>query len=141
VDFGGKVSFENTEFKMFSDFHETNFLSSANFRRAEFRDKTYFSGRFERDAKFDYVVFGQREKVIFDVIDLSHVSFINTDLSLIRFSDKSVWGGGDRFQITEDRELVNYLDDNSGEKDASVSLGGVMSVYRRLINSLLEKWN
>jgi hypothetical protein len=65
---------------------------------------------------------------------MSKVSFINTDITRIRFSDKIAWGGKDKFTVVEE----NWLEDsskkgkNNVEKRKTVSLAGVLSVYKNL---------
>jgi hypothetical protein len=60
---------------------------------------------------------------------MSKVSFINTDINGIRFSDKTRWGGKDHFHVIEEELLEENLDKSSEER---TTLGGVLSVYRNL---------
>ena len=41
--------------------------------------------------RFNYTLFEAKEKIIFEVQDLSNVSFMNSDITRIRFSDKARW--------------------------------------------------
>ena len=65
---------------------------------------------------------------------MSKVSFINTDITRIRFSDKITWAGKkDKFTIIEEEWLEDSKKEkNHIEKRRKVSLGGVLSVYRNL---------
>jgi hypothetical protein len=65
-----------------------------------------------------------KEKIIFEVQDLSKVSFMNSDITRVRFHDKVRWEVKDRFRIVEE-EILEKSPEN-------VSLGSVMSVYRNL---------
>ncbi len=70
-----------------------------------------FSGTFVDITIFSYVLFESQEKVIFEVINLSKVSFMNTSITRIRISDKSWWGNetDDRFKIIEERWLEKQV--------------------------------
>ena len=62
---------------------------------------------------------------------MSTVSFLNTDITKIRFSDNIRWRGKDNYQIIEE----TWLEENAIktlEEAKEVSLGGVLSVYRNL---------
>lgn len=116
------ASFDRTKFLAEADFSKTEFLAEAQFSRAIFSNNAYFS-----------------------------CEFVNTDLTGIRFSANTKWGGKRNFQVIEEK----WLED--GEKphdERRVSLGGVLSVYRNLRenyefrrrydeagSSLLEKWS
>ena len=61
---------------------------------------------------------------------MSMVSFLNTDITQIRFSDNIRWRGKDNFQIIEETWLEE--DREKSSEDRRVRLGGVLSVYRNL---------
>jgi hypothetical protein len=61
---------------------------------------------------------------------MSRVSFINTDVTGIRFSDKTKWGGNDMFQVIEELWLKEDLTKSMADKRSSI--GGVLSIYRNL---------
>jgi hypothetical protein len=94
-----------------------NFEDKANIIHTKFRGETGFYGttfreaifspdvRFERITKFRYVVFENGEKVDFGAKDVSNVSFLNTDITRIKFAEDVNWGGKDRFTIIDEREL------------------------------------
>jgi uncharacterized protein YjbI with pentapeptide repeats len=83
-----RVDFSGAKFEGKVDFSGANFQRQASFYNSEFYDKTYFSGQFNGETKFNYVLFEGKEKVIFDIENISNVSFMNTDLTGVRFSDK-----------------------------------------------------
>jgi hypothetical protein len=54
---------------------------------------------FEGMVKFRYVVFENGEKVELSAKDLSNVSFLNTDVTHVKFSDDVIWSGEDKFTV------------------------------------------
>ena len=80
-------------------------------------------------AEFHNVLFEEPEKTVFDVNDLSNVSFLNTDITRVRFSDGVRWGGKkveydkfwgrkkvkeERFKIVDER----LLEEDINKKDS-----------------------
>ncbi len=61
---------------------------------------------------------------------MSQVSFLDTDITGIRFSDRTTWGGQDKFKIIEELWLEDDL--SKPARARRVSIGGVLSVYRNL---------
>ncbi|MFY9872478.1 MAG: hypothetical protein WAK17_22435 [Candidatus Nitrosopolaris sp.] len=51
---------------------------------------------------FRYTIFEQPYKALFDVNDLSKVSFAGCDISKVTFTDKVKWGGEDHLKIIEE---------------------------------------
>ena len=93
TNFQGEADFSGANFKGGVHFYETNFKTGeAEFHGCGFYDRTYFSGQFNSKMKFEYILFEGKEKVIIDTVNLSNVSFVNTDLTGVRFSDKARWG-------------------------------------------------
>ena len=74
----------------------------ADFNNSEFYSKTHFSGHFNGKTKFNYVLYEGKDKVIFDIENLSDVSFMNTDIQELDLA------------IRQDREMLNMI--NSGEE-------------------------
>ncbi len=93
-NFSGVAVLSKTKFEGKADFFYASFQGEALFDHSEFYRKTYFSGHFKAKTNFSYVLFEGKEKVIFDVENLSNVSFMNTDLTGVRFSDNSRRRGG-----------------------------------------------
>jgi hypothetical protein len=60
-----------------------------SFCYAAFFDRTFFTDDYKFDNKtfFNNVLFVDKEKVIFDVENLSKVSFMNTDITQIEFGE------------------------------------------------------
>ena len=84
---------------------------------------------------FNYIIFGQPNKVLFEKNNLSKVSFANSDITRIRFGDKVSWGEKG-FTIVEEEWLRKQAKMKDGEKEEmereGVSLELVSSVYRNL---------
>lgn len=87
-------------------------------------------GTFDGEMGFNYTLFEAKEKIIFELQDISNVSFMNSDITRIKFSDKARWRederkkGKDRFTVIEEKWLE--------ESRPDISLGSVMAVYRSL---------
>lgn len=108
-----------------ADFTAVGFTKEANFLNAKFLKEVLFSGQvFEDQAVFNYTIFEQPYKALFDVDDLSKVSFARTDISKVTFTDKVKWDGKDHLKIFEEE----WMETGGGY----TSLGLTLYVYRRL---------
>jgi uncharacterized protein YjbI with pentapeptide repeats len=147
ANFQGEADFYEANFQGEADFSEANFQGEAFFSKAEFYSKTYFSGQFDGKTKFNYVLFEGKEKVIFDIENLSNVSFMNTDITGVRFSDEARWGekkveydtfwGGkkvkeDKFKIVDERLLEKEIKEKDGHTTKDFNSGSIKAVYRNL---------
>jgi hypothetical protein len=98
-------------------------------------------------AYFNYVLFEDGKKILFGIEDLSRVSFMNTDITRVRFSDRAKWGEQDKFKVFEEETLEKEFLERKTPNTVSlgsvmvlleernptrVSLGNVMAVYRNL---------
>jgi len=54
---------------------------------------------------FNYVLFEDGKKILFGIEDVSNVSFMNTDITRERFSDRARWGKQDKFKVIEEEML------------------------------------
>lgn len=131
-DFSDVADFSDSKFLGDADFSSTVFPFNASFRNCRFSgsltfNETEFSN--EQIAYFNSVIFDRPNDVRFDIRNMSHVSFLDTDVTGIRFSDKTTWGGDDGFRVIEEEWLENSIG-NSDKRE--VSFGGVLSVYRNL---------
>jgi uncharacterized protein YjbI with pentapeptide repeats len=111
--FYDEVQFSKAEFPLGAIFSETTFLNRA-----------YFSGAFNSSTHFNQVIFEEPSKVTFDLHDMSKVSFANSDITRVRFTDKVTWGGNDEFTVLEEEWLKG--------RGQLTSLDLVLSVYRNL---------
>jgi hypothetical protein len=128
------IHFDEAHFLEKTRFIGNDFVGHTSFYYSYFADYAHFADRvladgkvldtFSADTSFAYAVFGSKEKVYFEVKDLSKVSFMNADITRVKFYDKVRWGVEDRFKVVEEERF---------ELDNSYStLDGVMSVYRNL---------
>jgi hypothetical protein len=128
-----KANFRQATFVDEAEFSDTMFCFGADFYRSIFSNGAYFSANFKLDTFFNYVRYENQNKITFESKDMSKVSFINTDITRVRFSDKIVWGGKDKFTVIEEKWLEDSASSkNNIEERKKVSLGGVLSVYRNL---------
>jgi hypothetical protein len=85
--FNKPVYFSRSKFQRV-DFSSTKF-SEADFGSAKFSGKADFSSVFIKDkVYFNYVLFEDGKKILFGIEDLSNFSFMNTDITRVRFSDR-----------------------------------------------------
>ena len=104
--FQERAVFSDACFQGRADFFGAKFEGKeADFNNSEFYGKTYFSGHFNGKTKFNYVLFEGKEKIYFNVESLSNVSFMNTDITGVRFSDKARWRNVEYDKFWEDRRL------------------------------------
>ena len=82
-----KADFYRTTFSSETYFSEYTFNDAVDFTRAKFSNKSYFSGKFKCITSFNYSTFEKPNEVRFEVEDMSMVSFLNTGITQIRFSD------------------------------------------------------
>jgi uncharacterized protein YjbI with pentapeptide repeats len=129
AEFNNTTNFVSTKFKEEADFTRAKFFDISNFSRSLFVNKAFFSGEFKNIAYFQYVTFENPDAIIFEIIDMSNVSFISTNITKVRFNDQINWGGDDGFQIIEEEWFKVSLETTGQPK---VTLKGVLSVYRNL---------
>jgi len=115
-EFQGLANFYLATFSAQAHFSGANFQGVTDFNQTAFFDRAYFSdsqglGTFNGEMRFNDTLFEAKEKIIFEVQDLSNVSFMNSDITRIRFSDKARWRedggkkGKDRFTVIEEKWL------------------------------------
>ena len=92
-----------------------------------------FSGTFNNLAAFHYVLFDAQEKIIFDTENLSKVSFMNTDITRIRISNKARWGkeNENKFKVIEEYWLEEQIKGKESPLELLTS-GTVIAIYRNL---------
>lgn len=136
--FEGESNFIHATFYEEAVFVQVNYLKAnlkgeANFYGSDFHGKARFSGEFDVEIKFNNVFFEGKEKVVFDTDNLSNFSFMDTDVTGVRFSNKAIWGKNvkDKFKTIEERKLEDIIKDKNSTK-TEVSLGGIKAVYRAL---------
>jgi Pentapeptide repeats (9 copies) len=145
--FSNEANFRGATFSNEANFSGTKFSYGAYFTEAIFSNEAYFSGtKFSNDKPgtfFNYMIFEEPNKVLFEESDLSKVSFAGTDITRIRFGDKIRWSK-DGFTIVEEEWLREQTEKKQKEKEEEkeeekvkekierVSLELVLSVYRNL---------
>ena len=118
------VLFSNSKFKGHTIFVKTNFGDNVKFLKMELEDTDFSDAKFKGKTFFHDVTFKNQNQVIFNVENLSKVSFRNTDLTRIRFGDKVKWGGNDGYTILDEEMLKKPVE--------IVALEGVIATYRNL---------
>ena len=114
----------NCIFKDRVDFSSCSFLKNSKFSFTSFHTNTIFKrSKFTNVVKYDHVDFKEQQLVDF-AENLSNVSFIGTDITRIKFDEKTVWGDSDRYSIFDARELI------ANPKVSNLS--SVLAVYRNL---------
>ena len=134
-----EADFSSAEFSKKADFGFAEFSGQANFSSAKFSEADFSSAKFSGQAdfsitfkdNFNYVLFEDGKKILFGIEDLSQFSFMNTDITRVRFSDRARWGKKDKFKVVEEEMLENSLIVKHPPPH-HVSLGSVMAVYRNL---------
>ena len=66
---------------------------------------------FYEETLFHDVLFKNQEETLFDVNDLSRVSFRGADITKVRFTERIVWGNDpkDRFKVVDEKYLEESL--------------------------------
>jgi hypothetical protein len=107
---GAKTRFRNVKFEGIANFDHTRFCGETGFWGTSFRE-TKFSPDvvFDKMTTFRYVLFENGEKVEFSAKDLSKVSFLNTDITRVKFAEDVSWGSEDRFTVVDEREMEKEL--------------------------------
>ena len=121
VNFEGRANFESTHFNCKIEFDGTTF-NQAKFSNVEFNDI----------AKFRKVIFGDGEKVNFDVPKMENVSFLNTDISRVKFAENICWGGDKGFTVIDERELESKLKKKKAGVEDNPDLESIKAIYRNL---------
>ena len=124
LDFGYskfmKAVFASTSFGEKTDFTYTVF-TNAKFTQAYFSGQaTFYKTNFREKPDFSDVLFENARKVLFSVDRLYATSFINTDVTSVRFSKDLKW------------EQEGWEKHKNEKIDSSVDLEALKAVYRNL---------
>lgn len=106
-------------------FRESKFPSKTYFLETRFREADFTKAEFNNDTYFENAVFEDQEKILFGVEELSKVSFINTDITRVKFGEVA-WGKGkdNRYKVIDEEYFEKFPD--------QVKLGDVKTIYRNL---------
>ncbi len=143
TQFADKANFHEAQFTKLADFSET-YVKDATFTKAHFREAFFYKTQFADKADFSEIVsttkkdnpqmdfhnvqFDIPEHITFLKANLSEVSFVNTDITRVRFGEDVMWG--DKFKVREEREIEDQLKTKNSATD--IQLGDVLAVYRNL---------
>ena len=122
----------DTNFNKQITFFNSNFGDNTKFVGTNFQEVTFKDVKFDGITFFIDVIFNNQKKTVFDVKDLAKVSFRNTDLTDVMFSDKIKWGGKDGFTIIDENLLNSKSDRNSIEN--------VIATYRAIKNNYERRY-
>ena len=130
--FEKKVNFSGSRFQI-AYFYKTVFNNDVNFYQSVLQAAQFSETVFNGKTDFSYSLFGDGDKILFDVTDFSNVSFMNTDLSRVRFGENVRWGKSNNYKIIDEARLEELINSNPINKDfQSVRLGGIVTIYRNL---------
>ena len=120
-----KLSISECIFNSKADFSDCYFLGESIFSLTSFHTDTIFQyAHFIDIVRYHNVDFKKQSLVIFNG-DLSNVSFIGTDITRIKFSNKIIWcKDDDLYAILDARELI--------KNPQNFNLSSVLAVYRNL---------
>jgi len=122
--FNNNLSITKCSFNGEADFSDCYFIGESKFELTSFHTNAIFQyTHFENVVKFHSVDFKEQQLVIFDG-DLSQISFLGTDITRIKFGEKTIWGNLDRYSIFDARELI--------DNPEQFGLASVLAVYRNL---------
>ncbi|HKG88359.1 MAG TPA: hypothetical protein VKA95_08535 [Nitrososphaeraceae archaeon] len=92
TSFFGEADFNSADFYSITFSKETTIHQTGDFSESIFHGKTTFRRViFEGWTKFQNALFEEQEKTVFDVDKLSKVSFMNTDTTRVRFTERVNW--------------------------------------------------
>lgn len=139
----GETDFSSSEFTELVDFRKCEFNDHLNYENTTFGEVdfsySYFRGsahfietKFLKPSFFNYTRFQKPEDVIFQRVNLSRVSFVNTDLTRINFGEGVQFGDNDEFTTFDEKRLINYNNFKKENDRSRVNLGNVLSLYRGL---------
>lgn len=148
-DFSGavftkSVSFGYSEFNAKTDFSNTNFENDVNFSASKFIDETNFThSNFSDFANFRGTLFLKPSQVFFES-DLSRASFLQTDISRVKFGNQTKWNLEEKkgsnlfsqffYNLLSRNNKFKIYDEWLLEKnqEPTLQLENVMDVYRNL---------
>lgn len=118
----GIIDFTEVIFHKAVSFSNTHFVGEVRFINCTFNNATFFN----------FTIFHEPQKVFFRTDNLSYVSFANTDVTRIIFSDKVMFSESskDRFKTLDERRMEERVRSKSNE--IIPSFGSVLTIYRNL---------
>ena len=112
------VSFDDVKFKTKAEFNFSKFYELASFKETIFEEVDFSNSTFSDEAlffntefkgitKFHNILFENPNHILFDVKNLSKISFRNTDISKVRFSENIKWGPKNDFTLIDELNIEN----------------------------------
>ena len=103
----GIADFSKAEFNSYTDFVGAIFAKRAKFLKTIFFNRVDFTAaEFHRGANFIFTIFEGGNKTLFNIDDISKISFQNSDISKISFNANLFFGKGkDKFKIFDEKLL------------------------------------
>ncbi len=116
------------------DFSEIKCYKLTNFSECRFSNEIRFIDcKFQYNTHLNFVIFESQEKVFFRTRDLTFVSFMNTDITRIRFAPKVFFDRNGKFKVFDERMLEKGIKDKRYQKlFSSTNIGNILSLYRNL---------
>lgn len=108
----GEAGFSYVEFQDTTVFPKIEFHGKTDFSYSIFYSKTDFIlVNFNEETKFHNVLFKAQEETLFDINNLSRVSFRGTDITKVRFTEKVVWGKSpkEKFKVIDELHLEKSI--------------------------------
>jgi uncharacterized protein YjbI with pentapeptide repeats len=107
--------FRDVKFQYKANFNHTRFKGKTDFYGTTFQEARFVHTHFEGETNFNYVVFENGEKIVFipDTKEgLSNVSFMNTDVTRVRFDENIIWNKNlkEKFKVIGEEKLVEKKD-------------------------------
>ncbi len=133
--FNGYANFWNSNFNGKCDFSLARFNEKVNFFGSTFRNESNFEQvDFNNFANFRRILFENQKEIFFNT-NLANVSFLETDITRIRFGNntsfnnnktkESRFSRNNKYKIVDEKMLET-------KDDPELDLEGVMDVYRNL---------
>jgi uncharacterized protein YjbI with pentapeptide repeats len=133
------VQFDDTVMKI-ADFRQCQFYEFLSFLRCGFEKSDFSYSKFHDgahyietkflDSQFNYVTFNKPREIIFQNLNLSNLSFANTDISAIHFGD-NVKFGKDGYTLYEENLFTQDLE-FSNKVSQPNTLDSILALYRNL---------
>jgi len=127
-----QVTFSEATIDGTANFVKTTFQDDVKFKKLEINQANFTDAKFNGNTFFHDVFFKNQEKIIFDVDDLSKVSFLNSDITKVRFGERVRWAGKDGFTIVDEIILKDSL---SGK-----NLESLIATYRMLKKNYQDRY-
>lgn len=132
-----------------ANFYQARFDDKVDFNQSAFQEANFSKTSFKGQTNFNFVIFENGEKILFDVDNLSKVSFMNTDITRVRFGASVDWNEGEykRVKIADERKLEEILNNHNNDdhkvveeklKKLNIIWHRIITVYRDLRKKIIR---